>query len=114
MIRRPPRSTLFPYTTLFRSYRQSSKKRRPISFIPLAARGMLLRRPGMRRDGGWRLEQLGEICRGPSQRILRARPEDMQAQGRGSTTYWPAVIGVQGDMLLQTSQDPLLAVLPEL
>src|SRR2546427_8298195 len=23
MIRRPPRSTLFPYTTLFRSYRQS-------------------------------------------------------------------------------------------
>src|SRR2546428_6933031 len=25
MIRRPPRSTLFPYTTLFRSYRQSSK-----------------------------------------------------------------------------------------
>src|SRR2546430_5738449 len=24
MIRRPPRSTLFPYTTLFRSYRQRS------------------------------------------------------------------------------------------
>src|SRR5256885_9728338 len=24
MIRRPPRSTLFPYTTLFRSYRRSS------------------------------------------------------------------------------------------
>src|SRR2546429_3161979 len=25
MIRRPPRSTLFPYTTLFRSYRASSE-----------------------------------------------------------------------------------------
>src|SRR3712207_8583517 len=25
MIRRPPRSTLFPYTTLFRSYRQAPK-----------------------------------------------------------------------------------------
>src|SRR3989442_2916500 len=27
MIRRPPRSTLFPYTTLFRSYRVDSKLR---------------------------------------------------------------------------------------
>jgi hypothetical protein len=27
MIRRPPRSTLFPYTTLFRSKRQRAKKR---------------------------------------------------------------------------------------
>src|SRR5256885_10441305 len=27
MIRRPPRSTLFPYTTLFRSYRQRSSCR---------------------------------------------------------------------------------------
>src|SRR2546422_3907236 len=31
MIRRPPRSTLFPYTTLFRSWRQD-----PISQIPIA------------------------------------------------------------------------------
>src|SRR2546429_7909936 len=29
MIRRPPRSTLFPYTTLFRSIRNSSKERTP-------------------------------------------------------------------------------------
>src|SRR2546426_3379069 len=27
MIRRPPRSTLFPYTTLFRSYRHRGEKR---------------------------------------------------------------------------------------
>src|SRR5260221_5186094 len=30
MIRRPPRSTLFPYTTLFRSHRESSV---PFSYI---------------------------------------------------------------------------------
>src|SRR5256885_5110119 len=29
MIRRPPRSTLFPYTTLFRSLRQRPSGRRP-------------------------------------------------------------------------------------
>src|SRR2546426_7596780 len=28
MIRRPPRSTLFPYTTLFRSYRDSPRRPR--------------------------------------------------------------------------------------
>src|SRR3712207_8051210 len=31
MIRRPPRSTLFPYTTLFRSPSVSSPSRRPVS-----------------------------------------------------------------------------------
>src|SRR5688572_32025020 len=29
MIRRPPRSTLFPYTTLFRSWRRSHRRRNP-------------------------------------------------------------------------------------
>src|SRR2546426_6445731 len=42
MIRRPPRSTLFPYTTLFRSppaIRQSSRvsSRRPCRSFPIAA-----------------------------------------------------------------------------
>src|SRR5258708_27852016 len=31
MIRRPPRSTLFPYTTLFRSRRRNAPSRRPHS-----------------------------------------------------------------------------------
>src|SRR2546427_12752925 len=30
MIRRPPRSTLFPYTTLFRSYRDHRLRERPV------------------------------------------------------------------------------------
>src|SRR3712207_7348776 len=32
MIRRPPRSTLFPYTTLFRSHHSRPPKRRSLSF----------------------------------------------------------------------------------
>src|SRR2546422_8153339 len=33
MIRRPPRSTLFPYTTLFRSLRASPTIRRPVGLV---------------------------------------------------------------------------------
>src|SRR6266542_5720540 len=35
MIRRPPRSTLFPYTTLFRSPRTIARRRRPRCRLPL-------------------------------------------------------------------------------
>src|SRR2546425_5465923 len=49
MIRRPPRSTLFPYTTLFRSHRvlgRTDQARRPVlSGAPLQA----ARAPGGRR-----------------------------------------------------------------
>src|ERR1041384_5219685 len=34
MIRRPPRSTLFPYTTLFRSHPRTRRDRRPRSCSP--------------------------------------------------------------------------------
>src|SRR3712207_7663040 len=40
MIRRPPRSTLFPYTTLFRSGAEARARARPAGAAPL------------RRDGG--------------------------------------------------------------
>src|SRR3712207_6953570 len=32
MIRRPPRSTLFPYTTLFRSFIQEGQRRIPVQY----------------------------------------------------------------------------------
>src|SRR2546430_6062220 len=38
MIRRPPRSTLFPYTTLFRSVRESHLRRRGIGVADLSDR----------------------------------------------------------------------------
>src|SRR3712207_8322381 len=63
MIRRPPRSTLFPYTTLFRSRRRSCSRR---SRTPRLARAS--RRP------------LGQVCGGGGS------PEDdpppFQAAGR--------------------------------
>src|SRR3712207_8444333 len=34
MIRRPPRSTLFPYTTLFRSEEWTEERRRPVEVDP--------------------------------------------------------------------------------
>src|SRR5258708_22237927 len=38
MIRRPPRSTLFPYTTLFRSGRLGTRDQRPIIWLPRTSR----------------------------------------------------------------------------
>src|SRR2546425_5135412 len=40
MIRRPPRSTLFPYTTLFRSHRAVAAQERPVT--PVFAPGVLV------------------------------------------------------------------------
>src|SRR5438132_4976037 len=37
MIRRPPRSTLFPYTTLFRSFHAMATYRNPLRFISPSA-----------------------------------------------------------------------------
>src|SRR3712207_8884619 len=39
MIRRPPRSTLFPYTTLFRSSQADAVRKDPSMQVPLAIRG---------------------------------------------------------------------------
>src|ERR1035438_9683142 len=42
MIRRPPRSTLFPYTTLFRSEKRANKSLRciPFLYVPLPGFGL--------------------------------------------------------------------------
>src|SRR6478735_11031095 len=45
MIRRPPRSTLFPYTTLFRS-RRPARDRRVQPGLPAGGRGHRRARPG--------------------------------------------------------------------
>src|SRR3712207_8658022 len=50
MIRRPPRSTLFPYTTLFRSFRLVGLH---------ALRGLLLRYARLRRNQGGEALPLG-------------------------------------------------------
>src|SRR3712207_7709175 len=55
MIRRPPRSTLFPYTTLFRS-RRRRRARGQRGVRPRRRRGRPCRRP----DGGGALARAGE------------------------------------------------------
>src|SRR2546429_6663039 len=54
MIRRPPRSTLFPYTTLFRSdgkpRRRSARSGDGVRAAEPAGAGPALRRPGSRGD----------------------------------------------------------------
>src|SRR5947208_11763322 len=53
MIRRPPRSTLFPYTTLFRSYDKMAKKGREFNEIyDLTAMRVIVERSG---DEGTRI-----------------------------------------------------------
>src|SRR5256885_7383899 len=80
MIRRPPRSTLFPYTTLFRSYKKVSKEKRPNVRDPFAA---LRGRRGQR-------GHTGSGC-GPSLRSAGwARSLGRFSPGRSSAASSPA------------------------
>src|SRR5256885_11879400 len=73
MIRRPPRSTLFPYTTLFRSGPGPDSRRRPDRH----SRGVLLRRVTGRRGGGragpcaWRSEEHTSELQSPCNLVCR-------------------------------------------
>src|SRR3712207_9245030 len=64
MIRRPPRSTLFPYTTLFRSFAVRSANLRPLQGISL--RGAEVSRNTMALSF-----RVGLSTRGPDRRLCR-------------------------------------------
>jgi len=51
MIRRPPRSTLFPYTTLFRSLAEGNSPDQPGHFVAWLHKRVPVY--GYRFDGGW-------------------------------------------------------------
>src|SRR2546427_4997809 len=68
MIRRPPRSTLFPYTTLFRSHGAADPVGGPAQGAPPRARG-----PGERRPRGRGPGRGGGRARRPNGRGARAR-----------------------------------------
>src|SRR3989441_13343201 len=92
MIRRPPRSTLFPYTTLFRSRARGSLVRadtsgRPVliadvaglleavpDFLIITARdgSLLFASPDARALTFQQVEQLGRLARAPFSEIGRA------------------------------------------
>src|SRR3712207_9301217 len=59
MIRRPPRSTLFPYTTLFRSWLGSAKNKEPVGYAMSAISAELLADAGDEKA----LQRLDEVVR---------------------------------------------------
>src|SRR5206468_9401016 len=71
LLRRPPSSTLFPYTTLFRSPRNDRDDQRGQQRQRVADRGGLQRRLALLR--------LARVAVGPHQ----PQPADGQEQGRG-------------------------------
>src|SRR3712207_8689095 len=72
MIRRPPRSTLFPYTTLFRSPRHASR------VAPSPPRHAV-RAAGGRLDAGARASARGDVARG---RGARSEEHTSELQSR--------------------------------
>src|SRR3712207_8527431 len=57
MIRRPPRSTLFPYTTLFRSWNWSTKRRRTVERLLKCSRDA--ENEGVSSSGAYNLQAEG-------------------------------------------------------
>src|SRR3712207_4063479 len=104
MIRRPPRYTLFPYTTLFRSVRPPGDLHRPARHDALGHRpvvdppprpGAPVRQAGPRRRGGDRA-----LARGG-----RGRPAGAGRRGAGSAALTTGFLGPPGTF----SEEALLA-----
>src|SRR3712207_8076164 len=72
MIRRPPRSTLFPYTTLFRSHRSHDRDRRQRRHLP---------------GGGHREVQGGPRRRGLLGRVVRDRKSTRLNSSHANISY---------------------------
>src|SRR2546427_11079168 len=75
MIRRPPRSTLFPYTTLFRSHRPATSDAALVTPALVDVRGLVKHFPGERRLLGL----------GPPRAVVRAVDDVSFAIAPGQT-----------------------------
>src|SRR3989441_12900698 len=81
MIRRPPRSTLFPYTTLFRSLPDKELSRPSVSGLVLVDKYQV---PGASIQGF----QSAERCAGP--RLPRGKPRSIVTYSQECMILWPA------------------------
>src|SRR3712207_8388112 len=81
MIRRPPRSTLFPYTTLFRSRQRHAHREVGLARAVLA-RLQAQRRRGHRRLGEAEHVQQRHAQRGPLLQALRSEEHTSELQSR--------------------------------
>src|SRR3712207_7109854 len=86
MIRRPPRSTLFPYTTLFRSRRASENARRILGGPPWHPAGMSRRRPRADRRQTARPDDAATVpnttCARRAQVVRRSEEHTSELQSR--------------------------------
>src|SRR2546427_9573212 len=78
MIRRPPRSTLFPYTTLFRSIRSELVARSDVDFVEVVCEAALLQHHG----------DLAAVGRAPGvkldHRIIRSEEHTSELQSQSN------------------------------
>src|SRR2546422_5570582 len=80
MIRRPPRSTLFPYTTLFRSHTRAFDS--DLHWLELSDEP-----PGELHRPGWRLHL--EQCRASPVDVLQSAARPQWPSGRRTNGQWP-------------------------
>src|SRR6266404_4922278 len=88
MIRRPPRSTLFPYTTLFRSAALGAR----------ADRGRRQRRPGDRFPGGalWRIRAAETPAQPPHLVAVAIAAAGAPRRRAGAVDTQPEALAIRG------------------
>src|SRR5258708_11346856 len=86
MIRRPPRSTLFPYTTLFRSHVRQAAHHRPHHFGPArTGRGLARRRRTRGPDPDHRSEEHTSELQSPDHLVCRLLLEKKKTRHNSKT-----------------------------
>src|SRR5689334_24203963 len=112
MIRRPPRSTLFPYTTLFRSIR--SMHTEAINHEPaicyMQTGNQITGRPCL---GSWASYGLGAINRDlPTFVVLMAKSTNLEGNQAISGRLWSSgyLSGEHAGVLFRSGGDPILYI----
>src|SRR5256885_11138773 len=102
MIRRPPRSTLFPYTTLFRSNVPRTKNEEPIN-VPLNDAAVAALRVAHSRGEGrgrvFRSEEHTSELQSPCNLVCRLLLEKKKALISASATLIPTTTSLQYNAL---------------
>src|ERR1039457_4874097 len=87
MIRRPPRSTLFPYTTLFRSSGCLVPPRR--TRIPRCRRGIRVDRKSTRMNSSHLVISYAVFCLKKKEQKIKNEPDHATTRVLSHTSHWP-------------------------